>query len=273
MRQNEGVLPVFRHSFRLSDSSSVFQAELMAIYQALLFLTQQDGPATAIIYCDSQAALLALDGEFIHSKIVRQVVELLNSLPGQVVLRWVKAHVGHSGNEQADSHAKMGCYRELPEEPTPFPRKLIRNTVLAKLRAVWGREWDEYPHARQTKHFCAGSNPKQAKEICGLNRFSLGRLIRVVTGHNGFNAHRHNVDNAVPSVCRLCNNGPESFLHFITTCSSLSLDRAQVLQKSFDTPCVWEVQEILEFSRLPAISDFMDRHGFYSTDGEGGAHN
>ena len=211
---------------------------------------------------------MALDGEFIHSKIVRQVVELLNSLPGQVVLRWVKAHVGHSGNEQADSHAKMGCYRELPAEPTPFPRRMIRNTVLSKLREVWAREWADYPHARQTKFFCAGPNPKQAKEICSLNRFQLGCLIRVVTGHNGFNAHRHNVDNAVPALCRLCGAESESFLHFITTCPSLVQDRARIFQKSIVTPCTWEVEEVMEFSRLPAISGFMDRYGFYTEDRE-----
>ena len=46
-------------------------------------------------------------------------------------------------------------------------------------------------------------------------------------------------------------------------CSSLSQDRIRILQKSFVTPCNWEVEEILEFSRLPAISGFMDRYGFY----------
>ena len=92
--------------------------------------------------------------------------------------------------------------------------------------------------------------------------------MRVVTGHNGFNAHRHNVDGDVPEVCRLCQNGPESFLHFITTCPSLSQDRTRVFQRSFTSPGVWEVEEVLEFSRLPAISGFMDRHGFYSADTE-----
>ena len=34
-------------------------------------------------------------------------------------------------------------------------------------------------------------------------------------------------------------------------------------------PCTWDVEEVLEFSMLPAISGFLDRHGFYSADVDG----
>ena len=264
VRQGDGVLPVFFEATRLSDSASVFQAEVTAVFRALLFLQRQGDFQTAIIYSDSQATLLALDAEFLHSKLVADTVTLLNELPGQVVLRWVKAHVGHSGNEHADSFAKIGCYRDLPETPTPFPRKLIRNTILSKLRTVWDQEWADYPVARQSKYFISGQDKQKAKDICHLSRFSLGRLIRVITGHNGFNAHRHNVDNDIDDLCRLCQLDSESFLHFITVCPSLSLDRARILKISFITPHTWDIDEILEFSRIPQISFFMDRHGFYS---------
>ena len=76
--------------------------------------------------------------------------------------------------------------------------------------------------------------------------------------------NRHGTN--VPEACRLCQSEEESFLHFITTCSSLSQDRLRIFQRSFLTPCTWDVDEVLEFSRLPAISGFMDRHGFYSVD-------
>ena len=264
VRRNDGVLPIFFESFRLSDTSSVFQAEMMAIYRALLFLETQGDFNTAIIYTDSQAALQALNAESLHSKLVERTVTLLNTLLGQVILRWVRAHVGHSGNEHADSFAKIGCYRDLPETPTPFPRKLIRTSVISKLREIWDEEWSAYPLARQSKYFCSGQNPSRAKEICQLSRFSLGRLIRIVTGHNGFNAHRHNVDNDISGVCRLCGAGQDSFLHFITVCPSLSQDRVRILTNSFLTPHVWDVEEVLAFSRIPRISYFMDRHGFYS---------
>ena len=264
IREGNGVLPVYSEATRLSDSSSVFQAEVTAIYQSLLFLQQQNDFGTAVIYSDSQAALQALNAESLHSKLVRDTVSLLNSLFGQVLLRWVKAHAGHSGNEHGDSFAKMGCFRDLPTEPTPFPRKLIRNTVVLKLRDVWDKEWREYPGAPQSRYFYSGQDKTKAKEICRLSRFNLGRLIRLVSGHNGFNAHRHNVDNDIDDTCRLCRLGSESFLHFITVCPSLSLDRVRIFQKSFLAPTTWDVDEILEFSRLPQISFFMDRHGFYT---------
>ena len=124
----------------------------------------------------------------------------------------------------------------------------------------------DYPFGRQTKFFCVKTDPVRAKEVRQLSRFELGRLIRLVTGHNGFNAHRHNVDEEVASVCRLCGEGVESFLHFLTECTSLVQERAEVLETSFQQRGVWSVTEVLAFSRIQSISEFMDQHGFYSED-------
>ena len=174
------------------------------------------------------------------------------------------AHVGHSGNEHADSLAKLGCFGVLPEEETPQPRRLVRNTVVSRIRELWEQEWQNYPFGRQTKFFCVGLEPSRAKEVRQLSRFALGRLIRLVTGHNGFNVHRHNVDNEVPDTCRLCRDGVESFLHFISDCPALVRERDEIFSRSFQRRGDWCVDEVLAFSRIPRISGYMDQHGFYS---------
>ena len=54
------------------------------------------------IYSDSQAAILALDKKEIYSQLVMdtiQVWELITNRNIQVTLSWIKAHVGHEGNE------------------------------------------------------------------------------------------------------------------------------------------------------------------------------
>ena len=57
------------------------------------------------ILVDSQAALKALCSKDIKTEMVRRTVEELSKLGfeiPQLTLTWIKAHVGHEGNELAD---------------------------------------------------------------------------------------------------------------------------------------------------------------------------
>ena len=68
------------------------------------------------IFSDSQAALLALNSAEITSELVLKTKEALNLLAQctqRVTLVWIKAHVGHPGNEIADELAKEATKKEL----------------------------------------------------------------------------------------------------------------------------------------------------------------
>ena len=57
------------------------------------------------IFSDSQAAVAALDSSEITSQAVKDAKTALNklaSITNHTVLVWIKAHVGHVGNEAAD---------------------------------------------------------------------------------------------------------------------------------------------------------------------------
>ena len=62
------------------------------------------------IFSDSQAVVAALDSSEITSQAAKYAKEALNSLASctkHTVLVWIKAHVGHEGNEAADILAKQ----------------------------------------------------------------------------------------------------------------------------------------------------------------------
>ena len=95
---------IFFQNARLPDKATVFQAELYAIFLAGRYMqTMQNEQYKYIkIYSDSQAAILALDKNEIYSQLVLdtiQVWELITNRNTQVTLSWIKAHVGHEGNE------------------------------------------------------------------------------------------------------------------------------------------------------------------------------
>ena len=95
-------------STKLPDYATVFQAEIQAVYEAcqyLLSIIAEWEIKYIKILTDSQAALLALSNTNIHSKTVLKTIDLLESLrirSKTLTIAWIKAHIGHEGNEQAD---------------------------------------------------------------------------------------------------------------------------------------------------------------------------
>ena len=76
------------------------------------------------IFTDSQAALLAIDKVVISSTMVRDAVCTLEELTNKIQnikLLWIKAHIGHEGNEIADRQAKLGAERTQITCITPRP--------------------------------------------------------------------------------------------------------------------------------------------------------
>ena len=95
----------------LGDQVSVFQSEVFAIKKAAeILISSNTIKKRIIIHSDSRAAIQAIRGRFIKANIVKDTKARLNQLGASntVVLRWIKAHVGHEGNERADELAKIG---------------------------------------------------------------------------------------------------------------------------------------------------------------------
>ena len=95
------------------------------------------------IYTDSQAALLALENRNLRQKSVQQAVESLYKLGNKmkyVTVVWIKAHVGHIGNERADELAKRGTTETL-SIPNLVPDCELRRHISERYRQEWDIEW------------------------------------------------------------------------------------------------------------------------------------
>ena len=93
-----------KYSIRITDESSVFTTELMAILWALRWV-ERERPNQVIICSDSAAALEALQGGKSKARpdIVMEILSVMCRIEDcEVTLCWVPGHTGVEGNEKVD---------------------------------------------------------------------------------------------------------------------------------------------------------------------------
>ena len=127
---------------------SVYQTELHAIHKATVFCISKNITNKDIkFYSDSRSSLEALRKKFITSSQLKQNIDKLNQLASgnRVTLRWVKAHIGHPGNEKADELAKNGANKEgnfitannIPLVEANFIRAMVRDKIVDHWNTLW----------------------------------------------------------------------------------------------------------------------------------------
>ena len=227
---DDGTPQGIRESRCLGAQVTVFQAELHAIGAAAETLPEVAGKYI-IIYSDSQAALQALDSPLTTSRLVQQTKQALNLASTQwgktVTLRWVKAHVGHPGNEIADQLAKEGSMNPLrrPERPITVPASYWKAAIKEIIERQWSERFQGHIDLRQSKLWFAEVDRNKSKQLLKLSRHELGQAIQVLTGHAHLRYHDHKVDKKVSPICRLCGEEDETASHLVTECDALNRGR------------------------------------------------
>ena len=264
----------------LYDKATVFQAEVYAIHMASLYIKEAnlDGKRVAI-HSDSQAAIAALNSVNITAKTIKNCVHSLNAagMENDITLKWVKAHIGIYGNEEADVAAKNGG-KQQPGDSIPVPWSWLKNEARDIVREVWNKRWTSSGTCRQTKDWVPEVDTKQcqrAKKTVSLARIALGNVIQFITGHNYFNRHNSIVDRTIDSTCRFCGEDEESSWHLASECFALSQIRNNVFHVHVDIGQIapkWSPYQINRFMDLLQGKDLTGRDVSISSDvseGEG----
>ena len=291
-------------SYKLMTTNSVYQSEMWAIRKAAQTMIEELENETdnnsgwitkgepVTIYSDSQASLKALNAVQIKSKLTMETIETLNNLSialeTQVVLRWVKGHAGHLGNETADEAASKAKENTASEPDSPDPPKAIMHTeVDAVCNQLWRQLWDNTLGHRQTRYwFPDGPDPKFAFDIIRLPKLICSQVIAWVTGHCYLNRHQALIDNAntelirrhvgntdrhggllIPPAdpsCSMCpqddpdrNKMEETPLHLMTECKGLWRLRLDTFGTEYPEPPfrfpVYKIVSFLKGAKIPSF--------------------
>ena len=175
----------------------------------------------------------------------------------QVTLTWIKAHVGHEGNEAADVLAKNATTL-IPTTETLRSDQINKHSLKEKMYVIWKNRWVIEPTCRQTKQFYPYPDPNKSKALLKLARSQLSLILKITTGHNALAYHASKIDNEIDPTCSLCGEADETFFHFVTDCPRLRLTRADKLLEAFN-PESWEAEHLLAFAKTPVIEMLLSR--------------
>lgn len=251
-------------SIRLSENNTVYQAEVFAIKQAIMTLTNFNRPDLQYIklFSDSQAALLSLAQWKMKSKLVVDTVMALNTLGKRCIrleLNWIKAHHNYEGNERADELARNAVYNNIIRFDINPPHSYFKKKLWEQVYAIWTDRWTEDKTCRMTKFFFPYCHKGKAKEILKLSRKQSRRLIEIVTGQNDLHYINNKVMNT-DTLCRFCEEEEETFDHLVTECPCFYTQRTEIWgQKVWIGTHDWKIRDMLKFSYTEGINKALNR--------------
>ncbi|KAM8702706.1 hypothetical protein ACLKA7_000836 [Drosophila subpalustris] len=230
------------HSFRLPDHCSVFQAEILAIDEALIFLKKsQATPGKVNIYSDSQAAIKSIASTTSKSTSVSKCRRSLHEMAElfDICLVWVPGHQDIQGNCIADELARRGTTDILlpDKEDISMPLatcKLMLHNLFEERHNV---QWYSTPNCRVARQTWPHIDRARSKTLCNLSRTDCSRVVRSITGHWLVGVHALRLKAPYNDFCRSCRDEEEeeSPEHFFCFCPALSNRRRRALGKPFLT--------------------------------------
>ncbi|GBO21166.1 hypothetical protein AVEN_176624-1 [Araneus ventricosus] len=127
-------------SAKLNDNNTVFQADLTALNEAVIYASHLPNHNTFKIHVDNRASIMASSNSRSTNQTARQIFKILITNP-RITVSWVKAYAGNIGNERADQLAKDATQHGQPYSHTklskPHIKALLRKSMLEERQISW----------------------------------------------------------------------------------------------------------------------------------------
>ena len=225
---------------RLRDRSSIFTAEVQAIYLALHFISSNNNKEF-IIFSDSLSVLQSLNNRNFSNPLVQQLLIKYHKLSTQkdIIFCWLPSHVGISGNEEADKVAKSSLNMQETKLKLPYTdfKPLINKYVKSKWQTSWNSTVNNKLHAIK---------PDLGDSL--LSYRSVRReevvLARCRIGHSRI-THSYLLNREVQPECVFCQE-PFTVKHFLIDCVDLALAR----QRYFTVDSMYQLFNTVSYDNI-----------------------
>ncbi|XP_015793894.1 uncharacterized protein LOC107370415 [Tetranychus urticae] len=225
----EGIL-IKERKLKLARYCSVYQAEMLAIRECLVFLEKITKPGErATIHTDSQSAIMTIKQRKCKDQMANEIQYLITKINGQsqVNLTWVKGHAESTGNEYADYLAKQSL--KLKKEnydkvPRSYLKARVKEQISEEMSTLYTGKINNI-----TKKWLP--DLETANKINKADPYIIGNkaIAAFITGHGYFNPHISRIYNQGEPKCDLCDLcADQTSTHILWECPFFSDQRNRI---------------------------------------------
>jgi hypothetical protein len=103
---------------------------------------------------------------------------------------------------------------------------------------------------------------ERSKQVMKLGRYNIGRVTRMVTGHNALGYFQSKIDGEISPICRFCEEENETFWHWCTECPVFREARNDSFLDKDPSTGEWSVRELLDFGENNKIYEVFEGVGW-----------
>ncbi|GBM19728.1 hypothetical protein AVEN_881-1 [Araneus ventricosus] len=131
----------YQWSAKLNDNNMVFQAELTALHEAVIYASHLPNHNTSKIHVDNRASIMASSNSKSTNETARKIFKILLTNP-RIKVSWVKEHADNISNERADQMAKDATQHGQPYSLTKLAKPLIKGLLRKSMLEEWETSWN-----------------------------------------------------------------------------------------------------------------------------------
>ena len=219
-------------SRRIADDSSIFTAEIAAIFRTMLLIKDNSHHhKNFVIFCDSKSVLECLETQESKNPHMIRLLDSIQWLKRKgysIKFCWVPSHVGIRGNEIADLLAK-GALNDPPPMHLKVPYTDFIPKVKTYVRNLWKQRWIDNHNNRRTGNKLFRFNPElKPFYITGLCRKDEVVIHRIRIGHTRL-THRYLMEDPLKRIppCNYCYQFDLTVEHLMVECQHFDRIRSR----------------------------------------------
>lgn len=235
--QSESI--ILSRQFKLPEHSNNFEAEAIAIIQALEHINSTAQNRSYRIFTDSLSCLNGLSNPDNPNPFINAIkTEFSKAIQTHdITFQHVKAHTGIRGNEQADQLAKEAIV-EGTSTPTPVTTHFIKSQLRQKMHQKWAESWTT--NYQNSKTYQWIRHPKLIPPHFPANYYTS----QAITGHGRLPDYLERFSKTTHHKCK-CGGQAESIDHYLTMCPLTQSER-RPLENKFPKNLLAHKPEILK---------------------------
>ncbi|XP_023218907.1 uncharacterized protein LOC111621079 [Centruroides sculpturatus] len=221
----------YQANFKIANHCTITQAELWAIYKALIHIRTnlETYKGSIKFYIDSRVALQTLRKEknipLLAVEIIREAHKIADN--NNLFFSWIPAHQGIKGNEMADFLAKRAVTSDSKITYKRIPMKELKKQMRNWEVTTWQKEWENSTTGRHCFQFFPIIKDRLRNKHYKISH----ETTQILTNHGSFQAYLYRFKISRRKNCDCDEESEGDANHLLFDCKKYEQSRQQFFRQ------------------------------------------